>query len=143
MNDCVLAIDPGKITGVALWLNGEILHTDELKFIELRDWLEVTLDTWTKVVIEKFVINSMTAKLSQAPWSLEVIGMLRDRTDDNLIFQTPAQAKRAVSNEMLMKLRWWHPGGAGHALDALRHLVFYLMQQREPQLLARLDELNL
>jgi hypothetical protein len=29
-------------------------------------------------------------------------------------------------NEALKKLEYWHRGGAGHALDAIRHGLLYL-----------------
>lgn len=142
MRNYVIAIDPGKTTGVAVWEEGCLAATYELDFMKTCEFL-ATRDDRYEYVIEKFVINSRTATLSQAPWSLEVIGVARYLSGDRLIFQRPAEAKKAVPDSMLHKLRWWHAGGDGHANDALRHLVYYLMKEREPQLLARLDELNL
>jgi hypothetical protein len=47
--------------------------------------------------------------------------------DENLLkFQSPADAKRMFTNEAIKKLEYWHKGGAGHALDAIRHGLLYL-----------------
>jgi hypothetical protein len=46
--------------------------------------------------------------------------------ENNLKFQSPADAKRMFPNEAIKKLEYWHKGGEGHALDAIRHGLLYL-----------------
>jgi hypothetical protein len=42
---------------------------------------------------------------------------------DDIYFQTPANAMGMFTNEKIKKLDYWHRGGAGHALDAIRHAL--------------------
>ena len=81
------------------------------------------------VVCERFTINAQTVRNSQAPYSLEVIGIVKQclkdngRPMDDIYFQAPADAMSMFTNEKLKKLEYWHRGGAGHALDAIRHAL--------------------
>lgn len=141
----VLAVDPGKVTGMALvcfskgqdpelvW-SGELdmhdyYHELNKLFYQFGDQLEI--------VCEKFTINMQTAKKSQAPYSLECIGILKGmfihygRDPESLHYQLPANAMNMFTNEKLKKLGYWHRGGAGHALDAIRHSLLYVVQQEK------------
>jgi hypothetical protein len=133
----VLSVDPGKKSGIALFSfsgsdpelisSGEFLMNEYaepiLKSIEYAKLHQVPLET----VCERFTINAQTVKNSQAPFSLEQIGILKylllsnDLNPDLIAFQSPADAKRMFSNDALKKLEYWHRGGEGHALDAIRH----------------------
>jgi hypothetical protein len=139
MTRYVLAVDPGKATGIALfaWTSGQepvLVATWEVVFetyaLVIRDVLSKY--PGLEVVCEKFTITAQTAKNSQAPYSLEEIGVLRQIMIDHgmdpwsLPFQTPADAKSMFPNPALKKLGYWHRGGAGHALDAIRHGLLYL-----------------
>ena len=132
----ILAVDPGKMTGVS----GFVLANGEDPVLDFSD--EVTMDQFAGVIrdrlvhprglpvvvaCETFTINAQTAKNSQAPYSLEMIGVLRqclrdeNRSAEDIYFQSPANAKSMFSNEALKRLGYWHRGGAGHALDSIRH----------------------
>jgi hypothetical protein len=84
-----------------------------------------------------------TAKNSQAPWSLEMIGVLKQVCRDyhyplELVYaQRPTEAKNVVPNPKLKRLELWHRGGAGHANDAIRHAVLCLIKRgwEDPRLL--------
>lgn len=86
------------------------------------------------VVCERFTINAQTVKNSQAPYSLEQIGILKQcmmdmgMKADDIFFQSPADAKAMFTNEKLKKLGYWHKGGEGHALDAIRHGLLRLVK---------------
>ncbi len=134
----ILSVDPGKASGIALF---EFERGDEPKLIwsgeyQMREYAapireaisyakesEVTLD----VVCERFIINAQTVRNSQAPFSLEQIGILKQLMldggldPDSLAYQSPADAKKMFPNEALKKLDYWYRGGDGHALDAIRH----------------------
>lgn len=138
----LLAIDPGKMTGMSCfsWNPGEepILQwsaeVDENTFAQpLRFEFNTYPDL--QVVCERFVITVETAKKAQAPYSLELIGVLkqelRDRGHDPddkkvLPFQAPRDAMAMFSNPALKKLGYWHKGGAGHANDSIRHALLYM-----------------
>ena len=83
------------------------------------------------VVCERFIISSQTGKFSQAPWSLEQIGVLRflcDRHDIPFTLQNVSDAKRFATEERLKHIKWKRPKGDGHARDAQRHLLLFLVK---------------
>ena len=133
----ILAVDPGKATGMALislepgsepvleW-SGELQQEEYAG--PIRGYLEAfggELD----IVCERFTINAQTVKNSQAPFSLEQIGILKQclfdagRAAEEVNFQSPADAKAMFPNPALKFLGYWHKGGEGHALDAIRHAL--------------------
>ena len=134
----ILSVDPGKASGIALLslkLGDEpkIIMSGEYQMKEyaqpIRDALEKAKlsNTAIQVVCERFIINAQTVRNSQAPYSLEQIGILKQVLLDagidpeSIIFQSPADAKAMFDNPKLKKLEYWHKGGEGHALDAIRH----------------------
>lgn len=141
----ILSVDPGKATGVAvvykvgteepvLSMSCEVQPEEfasEIRnvFTELGDDLSEL-----QIVCEKFTINAQTIRNSQAPFSLEQIGVLKQIMQDNgldresIVWQTPADAKRMFPNEALKTLKYWHKGGEGHANDAVRHALLRLVK---------------
>jgi hypothetical protein len=124
----ILTYDP--IAGIqkAISLEGTLPEVGQ----EARSFLTLYSPASAEVVCERFTITVQTAKNSQAPWSLEVIGMLKWLVADvwhvdpeeKVILQQPADAKGLVPNPLLRSMGLWHRGGAGHANDALRHGVY-------------------
>jgi len=92
---------------------------------------ELTAHPELEIVCERFIITSETAKKTQAPFSLELIGILKQIMRDaglpvaSLHLQNPSDAKKMFPNPALKKLEYWHRGGAGHALDSMRHGLLY------------------
>lgn len=131
----VLSVDPGKATGMALFSfeTGQepvLVWSGEFQQHEYAAPIRAALATVQgdlEVVCERFTINAQTVKNSQAPYSLEQIGILKQclldvgRPADDIYFQSPADAKALFPNPALKKLGYWHRGGEGHALDAIRH----------------------
>lgn len=140
----VLAVDPGKMTGVAqlLRVDDSITLSDSIELPEdavipyvrpvIEGWRSVSGEFPLRVVIETFTITVETAKKSQSPYSLEVIGAVKQVCRDNeyplsaIAWQKPSEAKASFDNAKLKRLGLWHRGGAGHALDAIRHGALYL-----------------
>ena len=130
----ILAVDPGKATGLAMFrieqgVDPELVWALEVQQDEyaapIREALAV--DKAIDVVCERFTINAHTVRNSQAPFSLEQIGILKQclmdvgRNAEDIYFQSPSDAKAMFDNSKLKKLGYWHKGGEGHALDAIRH----------------------
>jgi hypothetical protein len=130
----ILAVDPGKATGLAFFQveagqDPVLLSSKEVQQHEyakpIRDILTSNNDT--EIVCERFTINAQTVRNSQAPFSLEQIGILKQclldvgRSAEDIYFQSPSDAKAMFDNSKLKKLGYWHKGGEGHALDAIRH----------------------
>lgn len=145
MTNLVLAVDPGKATGLAVFTfskGGEPLmaETFEAQFDTyapwIRKWIAYSIENNydLTVVCERFTINAQTVKNSQAPYSLEEIGVLKqimldyNLDPEDIKFQSPADAKAMFDNAKLKKLELWHKGGEGHALDAIRHGALYLIK---------------
>lgn len=126
----VFGIDPGKTTGYAI-LNikhGEFETTgqkEQQEFCTLAEsWLERFASS-TLVVCESFIITMATAKNSQAPWSLEIIGAVRylcGKYDADFELQSPADAKRFSTNDKLKAIGWYTPA-MRHQNDAVRHIL--------------------
>ena len=145
MNKIVLAVDPGKASGICtfsiadggdpvLEKSGEYqmkeYHTPIYETIKYAQSMQIKLE----VVCERFIINAQTVRNSQAPYSLEQIGVLkhlcrvRNYDPESIIFQSPADAKAMFPNEALKKIGTWHVGGEGHANDAMRHALLRLVK---------------
>jgi len=140
----ILSVDPGKATGIALlyWSGNDtdlpvVEFSVEAQADEFATYISNYLKEWEKkpyfaVVCERFVITAQTVKNSQAPYSLEQIGVLKhlcrtfEYTPDNIFFQAPVDAKNLFPNEALKKIGTWHKGGEGHANDAIRHALLKL-----------------
>jgi hypothetical protein len=145
MSKLVLSVDPGKASGIALFSfedgkepellwSGEYQQTEFAKPIReaLADAMRYALPI--EIVCERFTINAQTVRNSQAPYSLEQIGILKQcimdmgMAPDDIYFQSPADAKAMFPNEKLKKIEYWHRGGEGHALDAIRHGLLRLVK---------------
>ena len=145
MSRIILAVDPGKKTGIAVFAfdgtEPELLKSDEVMFSNYDRLILFAMDLAKEqghdldIVCERFVINAQTVKNSQAPFSLEHIGILKYlmlvngyNPETKLVMQAPVDAKRMFPNEALKKLGYWHVGGEGHALDAIRHGLLRLVK---------------
>jgi hypothetical protein len=142
----ILAVDPGKASGICLFSfsdgEPELLWSGEYQADEfataVRRGLDMALDARVdlEIACERFTITAQTAKNSQAPYSLEQIGVLKHlarestcASPESIVLQSPVDAQRMLPNEALKKLDYWHKGGEGHALDAIRHGLLYLAKK--------------
>lgn len=144
----IFGVDPGKASGLCIisW------DSDSNSPDPVLEWsAEVDPDSFADevekclrynsndsgqfyVACESFTINAQTAKKSQAPWSLENIGVLKHLCRragypvEKIAFQAPANAKNMFPNPTLKLLETWHRGGEGHANDAIRHALLRLVK---------------
>lgn len=130
-----LAVDPGKVCGIALWhpMDTFQLKTDELLPVEVA---KLVHDLWNNtmgqllVITERFQISERTIKTALSLEALDVNGWLEieaQRKGFDLVYQSPAQAKRFSTDEKLKALDWFERTKDGHANDAARHMLVYLM----------------
>lgn len=130
---CVLAVDPGLLTGACRWFAGAGLeHGFELPHLDFCDWAWAALAAHpgpgTVVVCESFQINAATSKKSPQPWSIEVIGFLRWAARYHgcgFDLQSASDAKTFVNNVRLRSSNCWFMS-LPHARDAARHLLLYM-----------------
>jgi len=141
----ILSVDPGKASGICffqyekgyepkmLW-SGEYQQNEYANPIRMAIRSSIEFGIPIEIVCERFTINAQTVRNSQAPYSLEQIGILKQimldhkMNPEDIIFQSPADAKAMFSNEKLKVLGFWHKGGEGHALDSIRHAVLRLVK---------------
>lgn len=136
----LVAIDPGLRTGYVV-IN---LETKEAAAsVEIDGWLNVpeTLETGlsfygpdTIVVMERFIINATTHKKTNQEEPRDIIGAVKWVTQKYTghlpTMQTAAEAKSFSTNDKLKKIGYWHVGGKGHANDAFRHALVYMIKHR-------------
>lgn len=129
----VLAVDPGKKTGLSLWhVDDDRPEVTELSWPEFPAYVEEVTAKYERdlaIACESFTITVQTAKHTQAPWSLEGIGVCRylaGKYGCELTLQAPSSAKLFSSDDRLRQLGWWTPG-RGHGNDATRHLLLYVV----------------
>ena len=130
----ILAVDPGKTTGCALWVRGSLMTTSEYQyptqFLEFAEEITKRYGRDLVLVIEDFVITAGTAKKSPAPWSLKIIGALEwlaHKSDTRVVMQKVGDAKVFATNAKLRQLNLCPPGD--HERDACRHLLLYLTRK--------------
>lgn len=100
-------------------------HADELlHLLELNH----TQEYW--VICERFIPRpgKIGAQLDEAPRYITVTEMFVKEREllDHYVLQMPAQAKNFVPNATVKKLDLWYPGQK-HAMDAMRHLLFWMV----------------
>lgn len=127
----VFSFDPGKLTGYA-YLFGDHVVVGEADcddaLVLARDAIN-SISVKPIIVCESFIVNAETAKKTQAPWSLESIGVLRflaRRHDLQFILQPPVEAKTFSTNTRLKHAGWYKSTPGGHTNDAIRHLYLHL-----------------
>ena len=128
----ILAIDPGKTTGVCMLdvtatTSGSVI-TRPLAIAmaphDFFDALAALLEPVDRVAIEKFTISIRTVKGSRQHDALDIIGAVKYAThqrDIPLAVQTPADAKNAFSDATLRQLDLWD--SSVHVRDATRHAL--------------------
>ena len=137
MRNNILALDPGKKTGWAAYdfttkrfVSGEDDFITNARRVHA---IAAELNDELSIVSESFTITVNTAKNTQATWSLELIGVYRYLSlaycREDLTLQAPAAAKRFSSDDRLRAMGWYTPG-KGHANDAARHLMLYLVTRK-------------
>lgn len=135
----MLAIDPGLATGLGLLdisdkEEPKKIWTKEVGITEFYDLVPGVIEEYSKlgleVVCENFIITVATAKKSQSPWSLNLIGIVQYFCYiHNIPLYLPKPSEREfTSNDMLRHFGLWHVGGAGHANQAMRHAFAYLVR---------------
>lgn len=136
----IVAIDPGKVSGVVLWDSDYPIAVEsfELPPLEVTELVEYLWASQSRpkdmvVVTEKFTISQRTVKTALSLDALDINGWLTlesQRRGFELVVQTPAQAKSFATDAKLKALDWYYKTKDGHANDAARHLLVYLMNHR-------------
>jgi hypothetical protein len=131
----VVALDPGGTTGVAI-LDEPQIHRDQVDTSSpnaLRDiWDILNMTDPEDIVMERFQFRYGGGRSKVVLTPVEVIGVVKlycAMKDIALYEQTPAQAKKLITDDKIRKLGLWVPGQP-HAMDATRHLLYHLIVTR-------------
>lgn len=152
----LVGVDPGKVTGIAVWWDpfvydnsekGSDIETAEVEsstFVipVIRRILRADegLQRPFAIGIERYIQNG---KKTHQPAASEVTGAVKSLCEELLVrcvYQSPSPAKRAGSTKILKNLGWWTPTPDGHANAALGNMLL-LMATVTPQRYAELTGL--
>jgi hypothetical protein len=147
MTKTIIAFDPGGTTGWATWQQDNVSiwneprwsrgqlgpeeHHEELdQLLGLQHTMDYT------VVTESFEFrNRARSGLVLVP--LEYIGVMKRWVQANerhgrvrYVEQTASMGKGFVTDEVIKKLDLWYPGYK-HAMDATRHLLYYVVNSSD------------
>ena len=142
MHKKIIAFDPGRTTGVAIFNRQPGPNNPYLTIAQIRNlapvWYLLHREAPELIVYESFLYQRRD-KVDLTP--VEVIGVIKlyaNETGTEIVSQTPAMGKRFWTDDKIKKLDLWEPG-AKHAMDALRHLLYYrTFALKEQELLERL-----
>jgi hypothetical protein len=140
----VIALDPGKVTGVAsLRTATRDVVSWEGTWQEAVGFVEEALATSKAAFVKdgclypdvEAVYETFTPRPGAYTWqpeALHCIGAveyLAHKTGMKVAKQSPAQGKTFATNAKLKKVGWYHATPGGHANDALRHLLRYTVKR--------------
>src|SRR5688572_29788104 len=117
----ILVVDPGLATGVT-WAeitDGQLalVRPYEMDIRSFWTFVNSRMSTVDVIVCESFIISVKTGKLKQAPWSLELIGLLRERAwtrDIPFVIQKPGEALEFEGTpSKAREYNLWVRGGEG------------------------------
>lgn len=144
MYDTIMSIDPGGTTGWSLWTKTEI-KTGEISEDEHHGTLAYVIRFYEPelIICESFEYrNTSPAGLNLIP--VEYIGIVKLVAVNILAdveMQTASIAKGFVKDENIKRLGLWEPGKP-HAMDALRHLLFYIVNRTSEPIYGSTDILE-
>lgn len=143
----VAAVDPGKVTGLSyLAVSQEAITTPQAHEMPVAQFFLHFAETFYRVddspsldlivVTEKFQISERTIKTALSLDALDVNGWLKGEQlylrNRPFYEQTAAQAKKFSTDQKLKALGWFERTKDGHANDANRHLLRFVMNSDWP-----------
>jgi hypothetical protein len=126
-----VGVDPGLVTGVAVYEPGQLFQSYEVTRPHIMNLLRQVVREGDVVCIEKFTISMQTVRKTRQPDALQIIGATQELCrlkGAQLIIQEPAPAKRIGSYEVLRKLDWHRLTKDNHANDAASFVLMALLK---------------
>lgn len=140
----MFGVDPGKVSGVALWVpsisHRHIFASAELPRDEIKPWMEDQLRRAAMtpsqlglvpvrpclIATENFTQAKGGQPLSNQPDALRVIGVLRAIADEftcSLTTNGASPAKKLANNDRMRRIGWYKFTKNGHETDARRQIL--------------------
>lgn len=132
----LIGVDPGEVTGVAFYnIRGftsvEIPGDQAASFIRERALARAVIGD-VRIGCERWVNRPQVGRMTAQPRAQLLIGALTDfaQCDDriSLELQSPGDAKKAVSHNVLRMLGWWTRTRDGHANDAATQVGLLMLR---------------
>jgi hypothetical protein len=127
----IIAIDPGKVTGVAVVCASGGFASLELPADDALDlvWKLANIWVFVDIVSERYTVTQRT--MTPQTDALEMNGALRfiaRRIERPFKLQGRSEVKKAISDAVLRDVEWFVRTKDGHANDAARQLGFHVLQ---------------
>ncbi len=122
MSETIMSFDPGFTTGVAIHEDNNLtlMQVKGLKTV----WAVLHTGEPDLIVYESFLYQRRDKVDLRPVEAIGVIKLYAERTNTPITSQTPAMGKRFWTDKKIKKLDLWEPGEP-HAMDALRHLLYF------------------
>ena len=122
MTQKIMAFDPGFTTGVAVHEDG-MLTLMQIKGLKTV-WDVLFTGEPDMIVYESFLYQRRDKVDLRPVEAIGVIKLYSELQTVPILSQTPAQGKRFWTDKKIKQLDLWEPGEP-HAMDALRHLLYF------------------
>lgn len=135
----VLWIDPGKVTGIAVYdpsarAESQRAVQDEYAFMQAADQIEAICKFYGKRLLigwEAFIIGPQTHKKSaDAHHSIEMIGVARRAalvSECTILTSAKPDERNLATPDMVRAVGWWRPG-KDDAQSAAQHLLAWMLR---------------
>lgn len=132
---CILGIDPGKATGIALWIPSifpyDIYDSAELALAEIRPWVAQRMASaphirLCMIACEHFAQARGGRPLSNQPDALRVTELARQLADEyccSFTTNSASASKKLANNERMRKIGWYRYTKNGHDTDGRRQVL--------------------
>lgn len=146
----VLWFDPGLLTGVTAYdlTNDKLILCDEFDYIHTGGTLDLDIASPISSFVETMLAidtsatwvgwesyRIMKGAQSQAPWSLEVIGMLKylcAREGYSVLPEAAPSDRNVCTPAMLKAMGWYdHCKGKKDALSSAQHMVAWMLRENK------------
>lgn len=137
----IWSVDPGLLSGwchlsvvdneVSLFKTGEADHFEIGKIFHDNPFLTHASEHDFTIIVESFKQN---ARMKPSPYSLETIGLIRYFAhfyNIPFVIINPFEHKTLITNAVIKRAGLWSSTKGGHANDAVRMSLWYLIVKRE------------
>ena len=126
-----IGVDPGLVTGIAVYEAGVRFNSYELTRGQIMGFLRQIVCEGDIVVVERYVISAQTIKKTRQNDAMQVTGAVQELCREksaHFILHEPAPAKRIGSNDVLKALKWDRITKDNHANDAAALVLMGLLK---------------
>lgn len=131
MSKRYIGVDPGLVTGIAVYEPGVWFESKELTRGQVMIYLRHIVREGDVVLIERFIVTMQTIRKTRQNDAQQIIGAVQELCRQRKAFclvESPAPAKRIAPDSLLKKLNWHKITKDNHANDAASLVVLALLK---------------